>query len=532
MSVVLHLSDLHLDPEASDREPILEALVDAVAADRRDRGREVDLVVITGDVFDSANLEPARATAYFMDWLGRIHEALGEAPPTVIVPGNHDRRIRGIMGPERNDLLVALARRTPPHVRVHGTRAPFLAELVPPEFHGQPLHLVAYDSAHLPSGFLGAGGTLRTEDLLAAAARIGDAEPDWPVLLLLHHHLIPTPVTDEDPIDADAQPRLLQWGLERVLPKIVAHADREEWMVTALGAGSALSMLHTLRRPVLVLHGHKHNPTARVVQSPRDGEGDVVICSAGSAGCAQSVRQSATRRSARIWPSFNVVELSPEALQVEAVSFGYAGKARGALDVRALVCAEREGARWQVVPTADERLRLGPAADEPRVGLDAAHVRLAARGSVYDLHVSRTVDADLRAGRPPHYVDTVHTDGSLMVDGEERAMPYALALPLSEARSYRIRGALPRTVAEMRSRRGETAAPYATVEHLCRYKARTARLVVTGVPDAEAAFGSACDAGTGLVRPVPIRREDEHLVLELEGCAARTELRITWPLSP
>ena len=32
--------------------------------------------------------------------------------------------------------------------------------------------------------------------------------------------------------------------------------------------------------------------------------------------------------------------------------------------------------------------------------------------------------------------------------------------------------------------------------------------------------------------PVPIRREDEHLVLELEGCAARTELRITWPLSP
>ena len=85
MSVVLHLSDLHLDPEASDREPILEALVDAVAADRRDRGREVDLVVVTGDIFDSANLEPARATAYFMDWLDRIHEALGEAHACVLL---------------------------------------------------------------------------------------------------------------------------------------------------------------------------------------------------------------------------------------------------------------------------------------------------------------------------------------------------------------------------------------------------------------------------------------------------------------
>ncbi|MBO6940319.1 MAG: metallophosphoesterase [Deltaproteobacteria bacterium] len=531
MSVILHLSDLHLDPGANDREPILDALVAAVEADRRDRAREVDVVVITGDVFDTANLDPTAASRRFMQLLERIHGALDSAPPTVIVPGNHDRRIRGIVGPERNDLLRALAEQTPPHVLVHGTRPPFLAELVPAEFHQQPLHLIAYDSAHLPRGLLGAGGTMRTEDLLCAAAKIGDRNPDWPVLLLLHHHLVPTPVTDEDPIDADAQPRLLQWGLERVLPKLLANSDREEWMVTALGSGSALSMLHTLRRPVLVLHGHKHNPTARLLKSTRVDGGDVVICSAGSAGCAQSVRQSATRRSARIWPSFNMVELSPEALQVEAVSFGYAGKARGALDVRSMICAARERAAWNVVPSLDVRVRVGDGDDEPRVGLDAMHVRLAARENVYDMHVRRTLEADPVAGRPPHYVDTVHTDGTLVVDGDDCETPHALALSIAEPRDYRIRGGLPRTLAQAQERSGIDAIPYATVDHLCRYRARKARLVVTGVPDPDAAFGSACDAGTGLVRPVPLRREDEHLVLEVDRCDARTELRISWPLA-
>jgi len=531
VSVVLHLSDLHLDPGAEDREPILDALVAAVEADRRDRERAVDLVVVTGDVFDTANLEPRAASRLFMDLLERIHGALDAGPPTVIVPGNHDRRVRGIVGPERNDLLRALAERTPPHVLVHGTNPPFLAELVPSEFHGQPLHLIAYDSAHLPRGLLGAGGTLRTEDLLSVAAKIGTREPDWPVLLLLHHHLVPTPVTDEDPIDADTQPRLLQWGLERVLPRLLAHADREEWMVTALGSGSALSMLHTLQRPVLVLHGHKHNPTARLLKSTRGEGGDVVICSAGSAGCAQSVRQSATRRSARIWPSFNVVELSPEALQVEAVSFGYAGKARGALDVRSMICAAREGAAWNVVPSPDVRLRVGDRDAEPRVGLDAMHVRLAAREDVYDLHIRRTIEADPLAGRPPHYVDTVHTDGTLVVDGDDRETPHALALSITEPREYRVRAGLSRTLTHALARSGKVAIPYATVDLLCRYRARTARLVVTGIPDPDAAFGSACDAGTGLVRPIALRREDEHLVLELDPCDARTELRISWPLA-
>jgi 3',5'-cyclic AMP phosphodiesterase CpdA len=530
VSVILHLSDLHIDPAATERAAILDALVTAVGVDRADRGRAIDLMVITGDVFDTANLDEGLATRAFLRLLEAIQGALGEAPPTVIVPGNHDRRIRGIVGPERNGLLQALATRTPGHVYVHGTEPPFLAELVPHELHGQPLHLIAYDSAHLPSGLIGAGGTLRSEDLLRVAARIGEREPSWPVLLLMHHHLVSTPVTDEDPIDADSQPRLLQWGLQRVLPRLVAHADREEWMVTALGAGSALSTLHTLRRPVLVLHGHKHNPTARVLKSTRADDGDVILCSAGSAGCAQSIRQSSARKTARIWPGFNVVELSPEALQVEAVSFGYAGKARGALDVRALVQAGRKGASWQVVPATGERLRVGDTAEEPRVALDAMHVMLAATADVYDLHVKREVRPDLGRGRPPHYVDTVQQEGTLMIEGHEEAMPHALALSLAEPRSYRVRAALPRTLSAARERRGHNALPYASVELLCRYRATRARLVVTGVPNPEEAFGSACDVGTGLVRPVPIAQEDEHLVLELERCDARTELRISWPL--
>src|SRR6185436_16832733 len=97
---------------------------------------------------------------------------------------------------------------------VHGCALPFLAQVVPAELHRVPAWVVAFDSTYLPSGLLSAGGTLRQEDILQAAAAIGRQNPDYPVLFLLHHHLVPTPLTDVGIVQVDHTPQIVRWGVQ------------------------------------------------------------------------------------------------------------------------------------------------------------------------------------------------------------------------------------------------------------------------------------------------------------------------------
>jgi len=75
-----------------------------------------------------------------------------------------------------------------------------------------PAWVVAFDSTYLPSGLISAGGSLRQEDILHAAAAVGSRNPDWPVLFLLHHHLTPTPLTDVGVVKVDKTPQLVRWS--------------------------------------------------------------------------------------------------------------------------------------------------------------------------------------------------------------------------------------------------------------------------------------------------------------------------------
>jgi len=66
-----------------------------------------------------------------------------------------------------------------------------------------------------------------------------------------------------------------------------------------------------------------------------------------------------------------------------------------------------------------------------------------------------------------------------------------------------------------------------------RYSSRHAALEVTGLGErAPAAFASATDLGTGLERPLVLRRgsADGGVAALLDDCPARTLLRIYWPL--
>jgi hypothetical protein len=302
--------------------------------------------------------------------------------------------------------------------------------------------VVAYDSTYLPSGFLSAGGAIHAEDLLQVAARLVG---DRPVIVLLHHHLIPTPVTDVSRIDASGEQLYFQLLVKHALPWVISHGESEELSMTAFGAGTALSMLHALGRAVIVLHGHKHYPTARVLHGTRAGEGDIVVTSAGSAGTTQIYEPTSPEESVQLWPSFNTVELSPRRLDVSTTF-------------------------WATCEGADIKLVSG----------------------------ARFPSLRLQPGR---------------------------------ATGYRLRGGLCRSLTgAARLYAAAETTPFEWVGLLVRHRSQRARLVLSGLPQASVAFGSATDLHTGRQRPLGVRVEDGRVILEEAPCQARQLLRIHWPL--
>jgi 3',5'-cyclic AMP phosphodiesterase CpdA len=536
MTTLVHLSDLHLLSDDPDREPIRAALLAALAEERSRRG-PVDLVVVTGDVFDSGDVPPARAVREWSALHGAMRRALGGAP-TILVPGNHDRRRIGLFGPHSGTLFAALGELSGEGLFVHGNRAPFLAAEVPRAFHRQPLDLVAYDSTHVVHGHLSAGGVVRAEDILHVASGLecGDA----PLLFLLHHHLVPTPLTDMGLIEARRLGTFSRWLLHRALPVLVSHADREELTMTALGAGTALSTLHELGRPVVVLHGHKHVATARKLEGTRSRHGDVIVVSGGSAGSSQTWTVGAIPDAARLWPSFNVLELDEEGehrtLSVDQVSFGYKGRSSSTVVRRTLLEAEREGARWHLLPFASEERFTGRAS--PHLAKNEAAYRL--RPSANRSRLDGAVERALTRGHPkrPHrYVESVEglTGGRLVHAGRAADVPAQLELPIGASSRYELLGGLPRSLEALTGRGvrdGGAPAPYGSVKLLNRYTSASAVLHLASEVNVREVFASATDLGTGEERPLRLsERTGERAVVELSPCPARTLLQLHWPLA-
>lgn len=210
MTTLLHLSDLHLSaPLTASQTTVIELLFQAIERELASSPERARAVVITGDVFDTSSADRAAAAETLRDFCQGLRRATSGAAdkgpaaavPVLVLPGNHDRRRLGILGPEDTSLFRSLARAVGPDVRLFASGGPFLAELVPEALHGLPFHVVAYDSTMLSGGMISAGGLVRQEDLLQISAEIDALEAASggerkPLLLLVHHHLVPTPVTD------------------------------------------------------------------------------------------------------------------------------------------------------------------------------------------------------------------------------------------------------------------------------------------------------------------------------------------------
>lgn len=532
---MVQLSDLHLLSGALEAQEILAALPEALAGEQARRRVPVELLAITGDVFDSAILPAERAVSAFQALYERVVKALGHPVPTVVVPGNHDRRVHGLLAPHRPHLFHALSRAFNEHVWVHGNGGHFLAGVIAEEFHSIPAWVMAYDSTYLPLGLLSAGGALRQEDLLHAAAQIADRHPEWPLLFLLHHHLVPTPLTDVGPVETDTLPNPLRWIVNQVLPRLVSNADREELTMTALGAGTALSILHTLGRPVLVLHGHKHYANARHLRATKEKRADVLILSAGSAGLAQSWFPTTAREAARLWPSFNAIELDSDSVEADVVSFGYRGDALGETRVTPLVSARRRGVHWDTALVSERPEEPS----ERRLEENTLSCKLAPslRPNRWDVEYRRGYTGSSHDA-PDSFEDTIDAlDDSLLVPADAReatlSPPCQLPLRRGQVASFRIEGALCRHVEEAYRLFGRRWAPYSWLGIMNRYFSREVRIEVHAEHGAllSEAFASETDLGSGSTRPLPLTEcSVRHAVVVFRDCPARTLVRIHWPM--
>jgi len=527
-ALLLHLSDLHFcQNKERDPGPLLrERLCKAVGTVVEEAGPDVRVgVVVTGDLVDSSDTPAERITEVFQGFVHDLRRVIGTAP-LVLLPGNHDRRIGGVFAPwstrAMKDLEAAVAGDGCTYVHAPGADDP-LAQPVHELSNVLDAHVVAYDSTHAIDGKVSAGGLFRTTDLLAVPGIVGC---DKPLVLLLHHHLVPTPVTDVGEMDTSNATWFERTFVRRLLPWLVSFADREELFMTALGAGTTLTLLNSLGSATVVLHGHKHYPTVRLLRATQAGDGDVLIASAGSAGTLEHYRALGPRERTFLWPSFNAVMFRGDDISVETVFFSPKGTRPNVRQV--LVRATRKGASWEGTPVK------GPSISEVRVESDEAEFALTRGGvGLWDVACTR------KLGTPPGSVRSYQeplealprasiTGQRVTVDPDGRV---TLRVDPGET-SYRATSALFRTVREARRGSvGDAFSPFQSVGLKVRRGAGVARLVLRGLPRAaEIAFGTLTDLNTGQERPLRLEPADDGVALVVPFCPARRLLRIHWPL--
>jgi hypothetical protein len=519
---IAHLSDLHFGASEGNQARILQGLVDTLAAE------QLDLLALTGDVFDTRTPDSGMLDG-FLTLLKALRGA--RRVPTLVLPGNHDRRDAGVFAPWRGGLFHALKERLAGDSAVHvlGTRSPFLVEKV--DFPGAPFDLIAYDSTYLPEGFVSAGGVVRQDELLQVWAELEGAS-QRPLHFLLHHHLIPTPVTDTSVIHTEGRPVWQRWLVDNVLPRVVGLGNREELTMTALGAGTALSTLQTLGRAVVVLHGHKHYPTARLLAG-MGRDADLLIASAGSCGLAQDWTGGDFEDAPRLWPSVNLLEVDAGEVRVKTQAWSPYEPGRKNRP-RVLASAVREGLRWR--PRHDELER-----DElpPVLARNVACYALTASRSWLDrldVKVERTVEA-LPGAHLEFYGEVVHgPPGAHVTDvryaNEARPdakTPCPVRVPLDgQPALWRVVGGALASVAA--AKRPVDPAPFEWVGLVNRSRAAEARLTVHLGPVKTKPFASVTDLTTGKVWPVPFGREGQLVTVRVAPCPARRLVRLSWPL--
>jgi 3',5'-cyclic AMP phosphodiesterase CpdA len=523
MGYLIHVSDVHLRPGSVDQSKILRSLGEALESVTA--SSPPALIAVTGDLFDSSDIDWNVAEPAFDSLLETLEAAAGTDTRIVVLPGNHDRRRSGVVGPHDARLFQQLATKATDRLTIAGADGELLTHV--DGASGLGARLYAFDSTFLPRGLISAGGWMRREDLLRMASQTAADPERRPVMILMHHHLVPTPLTDVGKIITRDLPSYERALIDYALPRLVANGDCEELTMTALGAGTALSLLHALKRAVVVLHGHKHYPTARVLAATIADEGDVVLASAGSAGTAEPWSATPHADPMKLWPSFNVVRFDQGELGVECVAFS--PKSKGPPRSRQLLSARLDGLRWTVSGVSERPIfdRL--------VQSTEAHFELLpdswGAGRSLDLRCTRWVRSS-QLDEPFEELVEGLPNAELDLNGRRRALPCAIEIPINERLSYLARGAISADREAAVHAYGAGTA-HESVSLLNRHGAERAVLSLTS-KDARArmgeVFGSLTDLHTGRERPAAVRLDGDVWTLQEQQCPPRSLLRIYWCL--
>lgn len=546
---LIHLSDLHLKrPDQLDSPQFrwLIATLKTVAA--AERGPLA--LVVTGDILDDApqcaNAVNENAVSQIasglVDKLEDAVQARDEKCPIVLLPGNHDRRGGGVVGPWRSWPMKAIAQ------SIKG-RSAVVASAEPSEPLAQGLEtlsgimgfpVIAYDTTHALSGCFSAGGRIRVEDLFSAIGNVGDTRP---LMLLMHHHLIPTPTTDLGRVvvpEGNAVERAVKrWLLHKAAPTVISFADREELFMTALGAGTALSALASLGRPVFVLHGHKHIPTVRLMTGTRSEHGDVMLIAAGAAGVAESFSLAPDALDPSMWPSFNVFAYDAASQKFDTKSYYYPpGPKKDGLQEPA---GRKEFDKTLIVGSVQgQRLVAAPDAVASTAAfsndLDEAVFAIqdngpAARWSFKCSRLVRPLDPQGAGNTSESYREYIGAAPDASFSGDARGN-WLTIHPGTQA-SYAVQRGLFASAKDAMAAEKSDFSPFEWVGLRVRRATRTAKLTVGGLPSNVQPFATLTDMDNGQMSAINVSGPDNGLWrVVVANCPARHLLRLHWRLAP
>jgi 3',5'-cyclic AMP phosphodiesterase CpdA len=270
---ILHLSDLHFGTERATA--LEEFLVASIAR----KAKDVDRIVITGDLFDNPTAEAKNAFTNFRSQLERITNK-----DLIVIPGNHDESFKG----NRLGFIGRMFKEV--------ATLEWSSLVIDPEMR---CIFFAFDSAL--EAKISAQGVVTDDQLIRVGAMYQtkfDRDPDLANYLsvaLIHHHPFSW---------SSNEPKILGYSLEDLLYLKNAQ-DFLEWCA--------------LKNIPLILHGHKHVPRHVVEPINVDGRWRTIQ----SIGCGSSL-------GAEDGPlSYNILSWHPQTQNWSAAFWVDNGKATG-----------------------------------------------------------------------------------------------------------------------------------------------------------------------------------------------------------
>jgi hypothetical protein len=255
---LLHLSDLHFGTnDASENQPMLDA-------ELRDVVKTVDRVVITGDLTDTPDKNFTTLFTTFRN--GITYLAAGREP--IAITGNHDQRIKGILG----DKYEEVAKIGPPRIIADDN-----CQMIFICFNSSIEGILARGQI-TGAQFRQLGAEYR--NLLSSRPELKGFLP----LVLVHHH----PFSFNDPPDT--------W-IQRVLSAI----GRDDESLLVLEDSEDLHRWCLDWNINTVLHGHKHK--RRYIQKEVANNGNRMLLTA--IGCGSSLGANGSPM------SYNMLEWDP-----------------------------------------------------------------------------------------------------------------------------------------------------------------------------------------------------------------------------